>query len=285
LLRLVRDSASREQEGTELSVQGSLERPSDPLELAALGHWQQAFMGIPGAESPLWTDELRDQALRLELKGTTPETLAREVLARVVTEAPKELAGCIGELLQADDPELRLVALAATADLPADEQRPLLELGVVDHEAQVRRATAMCLTQVEQRWAVSLLRELSRDEDLAVRRTAVDGMAAVLPALTRQLMASPLGGIEQPRRVSSLLRQIRRQDEDVQTEGDDEAEGNDEAEVWPSAEGRLCLVPSAVLPDEEMTELETDQAAEHSVPESDEPSSNGPKKPEGLAAE
>jgi hypothetical protein len=124
----------------------------------------------------------------------------------------QRLIGSISDVLGSSDPELRIVALRAVGRLPDDQQRPLLERGLRDPAARVRRRALFYLSWHDSSWAVAEIMRLCDDQQPDVQWAAVDALMALRPSQAcdhLQLMMPSLDPVYQ-RRAALLLQ--RRKD-------------------------------------------------------------------------
>ncbi|MFC1596770.1 HEAT repeat domain-containing protein [Planctomycetota bacterium] len=132
--------------------------------------------------------------------------IALEGLSRIDSG---RLAGCISDVLESPDMELRFMAVGAAGRLPDEQQQPLLERGLRDPCASVRRRALACLSRHDSYWAAVEVRRLCDDKEPDVQWAAVEAMMAMKPSdahRTLRLMKPSLTPAYQ-RRAAVLLGQ------------------------------------------------------------------------------
>ena len=126
----------------------------------------------------------------------------------------QRLAGCLSDLLESSDIELRLVAVRAAGRLPVEQQQqPLLGRGLRDPCASVRRCALSCLSRHDSHWAAAEAFRLFDDKEPDVQWAAVEAMTVMRPSEacgTLQLMMPSLAPAYQ-RRAAVLLGQRKDQ--------------------------------------------------------------------------
>jgi len=119
------------------------------------------------------------------------------------------LVTSISAVLKSSDIELRIIALRAAGRLTDDRRRPLLEKGLRDPIARVRRRAISYVSWHDSAWAVSQLMRLCDDKEADVKWAAVEALMALRPAeacVHLKLMKPSLDPNYQ-RRATALLAQ------------------------------------------------------------------------------
>ncbi len=134
----------------------------------------------------------------------------------------QRFAGCLSDVLDSSDIELRLIAVRATRRLPDEQQKqPLLARGLRDIYAGVRRCALSCLCRNDSHWAAAEAFRLYDDKQPDVQWAAVEAMMVMRPSEahgTLQLMMPSLAP-EYQRRAAVLLGKCKDQGASPQMNG------------------------------------------------------------------
>jgi hypothetical protein len=142
------------------------------------------------------------------LREDSPEVVesAFEGLRQIGWDCP---ASSISEVLGSSNFELRIIALRAARRLTDEQQRPLLERGLRDPNARVRRRAISCASWHDSPWAVAEIMRLCDDPQPDVKWAAVEALVALRPSDAYEhlkLMLPSLAPTYQ-RRAAALLAQ------------------------------------------------------------------------------
>ncbi len=115
------------------------------------------------------------------LREDSPEVVesAFEGLRQIGWDCP---ASSLSDVLGSSNAELRIVALRAARRLTDEQQRPLLERGLRDPNARVRRRAISYVAWHDSSWAVAEIMRLCDDPQPEVRWAAVEALVALRPA-------------------------------------------------------------------------------------------------------
>ncbi len=90
--------------------------------------------------------------------------------------------GLISDMLGSSKAELRIIALRAAQQLTDEQQRPLLERGLRDPNARVRRRAISYVSWHNSSWAVAEIMRLSDDPEPDVKWAALEALVALSPS-------------------------------------------------------------------------------------------------------
>ena len=149
--------------------------------------------------------------------GTLLDACSREDSPKVVELALEGLrqlgwhclVSSTSAVLDSSDADLRIIALRAAGRLPDERRRTLLERGLRDSVARVRRRAISYVSWHESSWAVSEIMRLCDDKEADVKWAAVEALMALRPSEAcdhLQLMMPSLDPIYR-RRAAALLAQ------------------------------------------------------------------------------
>lgn len=131
--------------------------------------------------------------------------LALEGLSRIDAE---RLIDCISNMLESSDPELRFVALRAAVGLrDSQQQRLLLERGLQDPDADVRRRALSYVAWDDSHWAIAEAMRLCNDKSPDVQWAAVETLIVLRPTEVNSILplAKPSLAPVNQRRLADLL--------------------------------------------------------------------------------
>ncbi len=112
--------------------------------------------------------------------------IALEGLSRI--DSPR-LIGCISHVLESSDPELRMVALRAAVGLRDGQRRQrLLERGLRDPDASVRRRALSYVGWYDSYWAITEAMRLCNDKTPDVQWAAVETLIAQRPSEANSIL-------------------------------------------------------------------------------------------------
>jgi len=117
------------------------------------------------------------------------------------------LVSSICDVLASSDTELRIIALRAAGRLADERKRPLLERGLRDPDARVRRRAISYLSWHDSSWAVAEIMRLCDDRQPEVKWAAVEALMTLRPSEAYnhlKLMIPSLDPVHQ-RRAAALL--------------------------------------------------------------------------------
>jgi hypothetical protein len=137
--------------------------------------------------------------------------IALEGLSRIVSQ---RLIGCISDVLESSDPELRMVALHAAVGLRDDRQRQrLLERGLRDPDANVRRRTLSYVGWSDSYWAIAEAMRMCSDKTPDVQWAAVETLIAQRPSDANNILQQVMPSLDQENqhRAAVLLGQQENQ--------------------------------------------------------------------------
>jgi hypothetical protein len=115
------------------------------------------------------------------LQTASPQ-LAEIALTGLSQIGSHRLIGCISDVYASSDPELRIVALRAAQRLTDEEARPLLERGLRDPDAKVKRRALSYLSWNDSPWALAEIRRLCNDPEPETKWAALEALLTVRPS-------------------------------------------------------------------------------------------------------
>ncbi len=112
--------------------------------------------------------------------------IALEGLSRIGSQ---RLVGCISDVLDSSDPELRMVALRAAVGLPHDRQmQRLLERGLRDPDANVKRRALSYVGWFDSYWAITEVMRLCNDKTPDVQEAALKTLLTQRPSEAKSIL-------------------------------------------------------------------------------------------------
>ncbi|MFC1596765.1 HEAT repeat domain-containing protein [Planctomycetota bacterium] len=117
------------------------------------------------------------------------------------------LFNSISRVLESSDSELRIIALRAAGRMTDKRKRPLLERGLRDASARVRRRSLSYLSWDDSSWAIAEIMRLCDDQQPDVRWAAVEALMTLRPSEAYnhlELMMPSLDPVHK-RRAAALL--------------------------------------------------------------------------------
>jgi hypothetical protein len=158
-----------------------------------------------------------------QVAGPLLVACSREGSAQVVETALEGLrqidwpchVDSISGVLESSDTELRIIALRAAGRLTDERKRPLLERGLRDPVARVRRRALSYLSWHDSSWAIAEIMRLCDDQEPDVKWAAVEALMTLRPSEAYdhlELMMPSLDPVHQ-RRAAALVAQRKDSEE------------------------------------------------------------------------
>ena len=134
----------------------------------------------------------RGSSLLVAALETLPLPSATQALEGLARTQPAGLASCLADLLGAQNPELRLLAVRWADRLDDEQAKPLLKRALADAHPELRRRALTYVGWRRSLWAQTDVLVLCRDPDPEVEWAALETLAVLNPAVAREMVQTRL---------------------------------------------------------------------------------------------